>query len=329
MSDKYLIETKVSDSVLYKTLNENNKLQNNILRGLKSGKIITKEIIEEQLFQIKRTEISPLTNRVLNAFEEGSIKIIYVDPSITVTTSLPFFTTKLSNKVTTFIFANNYATLSKNKVTEVESLNISFKDLYALMEGAYISNCYAIKPELITSNLGLMRVTCELYTDLIIKVINKECAIANDPDVYNKVVFLIGYFYLDKVWGCTNKELKISYAKNNIVKRYSPEDILNVLTEYEESDIYDLKDLIGFIRGLSPRLQSLKIRLFIQYYIYTYKAPAVFGLECLQYFLFTIATSLLGSFIVNQTAISLTTKYNKNINTFYIELNKALKSSFF
>ena len=50
----------------------------------------------------------------------------------------------------------------------------------------------------------------------------------------------------------------------------------------------------------------------------------MFSLECLPYFLFTIQSSAIGSFIVNQPMISDITKGIKGMNTFYPELVKAI-----
>jgi hypothetical protein len=327
-SEKILFEAKMSDTVLFDTLNTNNTLQTNLINGVKTGKVLTKEHILEQLLQIKRTNISPLTSTVIRAFENGDIKIIYADPSISITSALPFFTTRSNGKIVTFIFANRFGTLSKNNETGEESLNISFKDLYALMEGAFTANSYVKNPSLITSNIGLMKCCCDIYSELFIHIINKECSIANDPELFNKVIFLIGYFFLNNVWESDNKNINIASAKRLIKSQVDADDILTVVDEYEAADIKNLKDFILFLENISPKMKLLKIRKFIQYYINLYKAPSVFGLECLQYFLFTVQTTMIGSFIVNQPLISNNIKRSKEIKVFYPELTKILKSRF-
>ena len=72
-------------------------------------------------------------------------------------------------------------------------------------------------------------------------------------------------------------------------------------------------------------MEKLNLRYFTDYYIRTYKGSAIFGMECLPYFLFTISSALLGSFIVNQPIITDITKRIKNINIFYPELVKVLR----
>ena len=79
-----------------------------------------------------------------------------------------------------------------------------------------------------------------------------------------------------------------------------------------------------FIATFSPRLGALNFRYFVQCFINTYKATSMFGMECLPYFLFTIQSSMIGSFIVNQPIISDITKTIKGMNNFYPELVKII-----
>ena len=93
---------------------------------------------------------------------------------------------------------------------------------------------------------------------------------------------------------------------------------------YKAKEISNIEELMELLKEVSPRLTNLNYRYFIQAWINTYKAPSLFGLECLPYFLFTISCSLLGSFIVNQPIITNVTNNVKGMNTFYNELVKVM-----
>ena len=89
-------------------------------------------------------------------------------------------------------------------------------------------------------------------------------------------------------------------------------------------NVNTIEDLIEFLKTISPRLADINFRYFLQCFINTYKAGAMFGLECLPYFLYTIEASMIGSFLVNQPIISDITKNIKGMNQFYPELVKAI-----
>ena len=89
---------------------------------------------------------------------------------------------------------------------------------------------------------------------------------------------------------------------------------------YEDANIETIEDLIRFMASFSPRLKTLNFRYFVQCFINTYKASTLFGLECLPYFLFTVQSTMIGSFIVNQPIISDITKTIKGMKNLYQDL---------
>lgn len=320
------MEASLTDSVLYKTFNNNAELTSLLLKAMKDSIMIDSSYIQEQLLQMERTKISPILESVMSSYENGDIIILYSKvkklPQV-----IPFFATKISGKVKVVVFVNNFSTINTNATDSSKKyLNISMKDLYVLLEGAYTLLKYSITPIMITKNLGLMKVTTNIYTNMIMRIMNKEYAVSMDQDLYDKVAFSISYFYLNKIWGSKNRDVNISYAFNVIKsnKTASTNNIQLLLDEYESKDINDIQDLITFISLLSPRLKSLNFRYFIQCYINLYKPTSLFGLEFLPFFLFTIESSMVGSFIVNQPIINDITKNIKGMNLFYPELTKAI-----
>lgn len=319
-----VLETALSGSVLFQSFNGNAELTKIIISAIKDSVTITPKYIDEQLLQIKRTNISPLVDKVLDAYENEEIVILYSNIK-KVPQAIPFFATKMNGQIKVFIFVNNYGTISKAKNGSGEQfLNISMKDLYVLMEGALSALTLAKYPQKAAKSLGLMKICTNIYANMILRILNKEYAISMDQDLYANITFCIGKFFLQNVWGYNNDSIIFSYAKSSINSVISSNDLLIIDKQYDDANIKRVDELIKFIAGLSARMKQLNFRYFTQCYINTYKASGMFGLECLPYFLFTIQASMLGSFVVNQPMISDITKNIKGMNVFYPELVKIL-----
>lgn len=320
-------EASLVDSAIYKSFNNNAELMRMILSAINDSIIIDESYIQEQLLQIKRTRISPLADDVLKSYEEGHIVLMYSKAN-KVPQALPFFTTKSKGEIKVFIFVNNYGTISKSSInTDEKFLNVTMKDLYVLMEGAYVSYKYSTYPTKMEKSLGLMKVCCNIYVNMIMRILNKEYAIGMDKDLHQKVSFIIGLFFLKSVWMSGNDDVNFTYACNSCKigsEGINKAVLLNIAEEYYSKNIKTIEDVLEYLKTLSPRFNGLNFRYFLQCYINTYKAGALFGLECLPYFLYTIQATMIGSFLVNQPIISDITKNIKGMNTFYPELVKAV-----
>ena len=325
--DNIFTEGSLSDSVIYKSFNNNAEMTSTIIAAIKDSITINETYIQEQLLQIKRTRISPLADDVLKAYEDGIITLLYAKNK-RVPQALPFFATKSNGQIKVIIFVNNYGTISKSALNSEEKfLNITMRDLYVLMEGAYTAYKYAINQPKVTKSLGLMKISCKLYVSMIMRILNKEYATGSDKELFQKVSFVIGLFFSRSVWMSTNNDVNFSYACNSCKVASEGINIAimqQVQDEYLEKNITTIDELLAFLKTLSPRFNDLNFRYFMQCYINTYKAGAMFGLECLPYFLYTIEATMLGSFLVNQPIISDITKTTRGMNTFYPELVKSI-----
>lgn len=320
-------EASLVDSVIYKSLNNNAELMKIILSAINDSIVIDSSYIQEQLLQIRRTKISPLADDVLRAYEEGKIVLLY-SKTKRVPQALPFFTTKTKGEIKVFIFVNNYGTISKSDLNSDDKfLNITMKDLYVLMEGAYASYKYAMYPIKMTKSLGLMKVCCNTYVAMIMRILNKEYAIGMDKELYQKVAFIIGTFFLKSIWMSNNDDVNFTYACNSCKvgsESVNKTVLMTLAEEYTSKGINSIDELIEYLKTLSPRFGGINFRYFLQCYINTYKAGAMFGMECLPYFLYTIQATMIGSFLVNQPIIYDIIKNIKSMNTFYPELVKAI-----
>lgn len=326
MTNTLITEAALMDSSLYKAFNKGQaRLTSTVLAAIKEGIRIDRSYIQEQILLIERTKVSVLVDSVLHALDTGKIELLYTT-NVRVPNALPFTVAKLPNgKSKAYIFISTYGTLSKAS-DGTEFLNVTMKDLYALMEAAYIALRYAQNPELIQKKLGLMRVSTELYTSIIVNLLNGQKALSMDPAAYDKVSFCVAKFFLERVWMSKNEEINFTYAKGaNPSTRGANVLELQVLNDdYDNAKIETFTDLIKFVSTVTTRLSDMSVHYFVDSYIRMYKPAATFGLEVLPYFLFMITSSLIGSFIVRADIITDVAKRVRGMNKFYPELVRSV-----
>lgn len=317
----YISESALSDSYIYSMFNTNKNVTIRITEAYKTGKKLDSSYIEEQILQMKRTRLSPLLDKVLRAFENGDIILLYSD-TVVVSQAIPFVIIKTGNVNKALIFVNKFGNISDNgEVYGGKILNITMKDLYVLMESAYIALNYYNHFITINRSTALMKLTCNIYTSMMLRILNKEFALSLDQEMYNNISFIISRFYLEKVWECTNKELIFNYACQNILTP-NKLNLKLVDDQYSSANINDISELITFISNFSPKLSKLTTRYFVECYVNNYKIPATLGMDTFPYFLFILICAYNGSFLVNQPIINDIIKNIKNSNIFYNELNK-------
>lgn len=318
-------EVALSDTFVYKSFNKNAELSSILTAAARDSIVIDEKYIAEQLFTIKRIKLSPIADDVIASFLEGNIVILYSNvkkvPSI-----LPFFTTKNGGKIRTYIFMNNFAKIVKDKTDlNRDYLEIPAKHLYALMEGAYISYQYALYPNKIQRNIGLLRTCSDVYTSMVMRILNKEYALSMDTEAYDKVAFCVSQFFVESVWGLMNGEQIFSYARQNkTIKDNNASYFGSIHDEYDGHNIHTIDGLIDFIKTLTPRLSSLSSRYFYQRWIETYRYSASFAIESLPYFLYVMSCTIIGCFIINSPLIADMSKDVKGIKNYYSELEKVL-----
>lgn len=321
---KLYAETALPESVIYKKFSGNGEIMKNVISTIKTSTVIDSGYIEEQLLQIDKLKISPLTEKVIDSFKIGEIRLLYSDKG-KIPQFFPFITLKAGNGFVSYIFLNNFGKMIINKkaIDNSKYIDIPTKDLYALMEGAYVSVQYAKNPGVFKRNYGLMSTCSLIYTGLFNKIFNREYALVMDREAADKASFAVAKYFLTKVWGCENPDVVTQHARNVVMSTH-PTTITVFNDEYDAANIQDLDGLIAFIKTISPRLAPINLRYFMQCYINQYKPTTVFSIEVLPYFFFVVQATMVGSFVVNQTMISDTLKGIKNIGTYYPEIHKSV-----
>ena len=264
---------------------------------------------------------TPLVEKVLTAFERGDIILLYSD-TVIVSQAIPFVVIKAGSSNKALIFVNKFGSISDNGETYGgKILNIPMKDLYVLMEGAYLALKYYDNGTIINRSTGLMRLTSNIYTSMMLRILNKEFALSMDPELYNSVSFIISRFYLEKVWECGNKDLIFNYACQNILTP-NKMNLRLVDDQYTSATIMNISDLIVFLSKFSPRLSKLTTRYFVECYVNNFKIPSTLSMDVFPYFLFTLICTYNGSFLVNQPVINDIIKNISSSGIFYNELSK-------
>lgn len=318
MKTSLMTEASITDSFIYGLFNASGEVQNRIMKALKEGKVLDKSFVEEQIIQIEKSRISPLMDRVLQAYYDGFIQLIYWESNTQkMTKSIPFIIHKSPKGAVVSIFVSSFGKLSADKL----HLDMPMKSLYILMESAYIALNTQISPLNIRRNVTIMKICNEVYVNMFMRVLNRDYALSMDTQLHDKISYVISRFFLNTVWGLENKDIARNYAlqvtteKNSIVM--DP-----VSTEFENRRIDTIDELFKFLKELSPRLSSLTVRYFIERFINTYGGPSVLSVDYLPYVLFVVINTVIGGFLLSQSTLSDIVHNTKDIRKFWAELSK-------
>lgn len=315
----YVCENTMEDSLVYKTFNQANGVVDKIVKYLSSGVPLDKSYIEDQYAIIRRgAGISPLSQKVLEAFNNGDIEIVWNNTE-KVGVAMPFIVRRKSDgKVVSTIFINAFATIKDDSV-----LVIPAKQLYGLMEGAYIALKLQTDPVKVMKNAELMMTTASVYTEMMARILNKEYALTLDKVLYDKVCYCIKRFYLECVWEYPNTGLVSNYASSDL--KYIQQFDLDALdVTYSKMEIKTIANLLEFVKSLSPRMSDLNLRYYIERFIKTYHGASILSIDYLPYVFFVITNVVMSTFLVSQTALNDIIKNTKNINRFYSELARVM-----
>jgi hypothetical protein len=127
---------------------------------------------------------------------------------------------------------------------------------------------------------------------------------------------------LERIWGSDNHDIIFTYASQTCTPTFLKSNLIILDDQYTQAKIDTVEKLITFIKTVSPSLERLNIRYFVECYINSYKDVALLSMDTFPYFIFTIAATYCGSFIVKQEFINDIIKNTKNSNIFYNELSK-------
>lgn len=280
----------LQDTYIYKQLNSGNQITNSITHALQHGIQIDKTNLEEPFIVINKNFKFPLKYPVLKALEEGDIILMRVEGK-PLPPAMPFFLTKLGNKVVAVISISTYGTFR----ADTKQVDIDPKTLYCLLEGAYIARKMTLDVKGITSRAASL--SSEIYARMFVRILNKKYALNTDRSKMNKVIFIVSKFFLINILGLANDSMTTNYAMKNCVQ-------VNQITIRELDDNIDpsvytsLPNLIQFLE--QNGFSGLTVRGFMEQWIYMFGPAALLSLESYPYFIYNINSVTTGSYINNQ-----------------------------
>ena len=144
-----------------------------------------------------------------------------------------------------------------------------------------------------------------------------------DKILSDKVNYIIRRFFLTNVWEYPNQSLIDSYSALDLkfIEDFDLQLLSNGYTKYE---IKNIDDMIQYLKEVSPRLDGLTTRYFIEQFITTYHGSSIMAMDYLPYTFFIIINVLISSFLISQVALNDIIKNTNGINKFYIELSKTI-----
>lgn len=312
------MESSMNDSFIYSMFNRSNEMQATLLKALKTGIKMDRTFIEEQVLQLQRTKVSPLIPQVLEAFFNDTIELIYVE-NMKLTKAIPFILHKSQTGIKASIFVSSFGTYDR----ENGILNIQAKTLYTLMETAFIAIYMQKYPMKIQRNSLITKTLNSVYTEMWMRILNREFALTLDKVNHDRVAYAISKFFLLQVVEIENKTIAENYAAG-VAPNLSYEDIVLLNSEYDKSEIATLDSLINFLKTLIPRMARMTTRYFVERYINTYGQSCILAVDYLPYMFLVMINTLLGTFIVNQPSISDIVKNTPGSSKFHSELVKMI-----
>lgn len=318
MEERLIMEASLSDSYIYTMLNKSSHVSTTIITAIKTGTVVDKSYVEEQIIQCKRSRLSPLSEVVLSAFDKGKIVLIY-NKQVRVSTSLPFVVINTKAGAKAYICISDFSSLSKDGL----ALTIEMNKLYTLMEAAYVGLHFYTKPDIFRRSTTLMKIFASIYASMSMRIFNKEFALSLDKDLYDTVNYSTARFCLECMAGLKNNELVHSFAQSTCL---NPNQItMNLLEqEYIHASIAEIGPLMEFIATRSPKLEKLNFRYYFERWVSTYGTGATLSVDALPYLYYVIINVLLRAFLVNVPIMSEIINNTKQINLFYSEIAKII-----
>ena len=288
----------MSDSYIFNMINKNNIINENILKSITKGEVLSLEKdLPEAAMIINRNFKYPLKLRVLELLSNGKIILKFSPKDVKIPTSVPFVLYKdTTNTVKAIVFADLYTHQLSDGTYKTDA-----KKLYCMMEAATIALGYLQNYKGLSNNATVINAGAEIYSNMVMRVLNKKYSLI-DKNKINAVLFLASKFYMISVLGLSDSDIVTNYAKKNL-RNANPMLIDNINSVFTEADF---KDIATFVQALSNDtknglgMQDLTVRGFIESFINMYDSASILSLELFPYYMYNIISVLNSAYINNQ-----------------------------
>lgn len=318
MNMKYIKEASLSDSYMFGELNNSSSITLKIAQAIKTGVILDESYIQEQIIQCKRSRLSPLVDKVFDAFDNHLIMLVY-NKQVRVSTAIPFVVMQVKGITSAYIFISDFSSMSKDD----SSVTIDMKKLYTLMESAYIAREYYTNPQKFQKSASLMKLMASIYSGMGLRIFNREYALSLDKNAYDSVNYSLSRFYLETMCEVKNEALTHAYAVGTCLNP-SQQNLQIVKSAYDEANIKNIKELIQFTSTLSLKMEKLNFRYYFERWISTFGTSSCLSIDAVPYMYYIVINVLLGGFLINVQTLSDMIKNTKGIHLFYAELSKII-----
>lgn len=318
MQLEYMKEASLSDSYMFGELNNSSSITLKIANAIKTGIILDGSYIQEQAIQCKRSRISPLVDKVFDAFEKKAILLVY-NKQVRVSTAIPFVVMQVKGVTSAYIFISDFSSISKDG----SALTLDMKKLYTLMESAYIAREFYTTPQKFQKSGALMKLMASIYAGMGLRIYNREYALSLDKNVYDSVNYSLARFYLENMMDVKNTAISHSYAVGTCLNP-SQQNLQITESAYDSAQIKNIRDLVKFTSTLSMKMEKLNFRYYFERWITTFGTSSCLAIDAVPYMFYVVINVLLGGFLINVQTLSDMVKNTKGIHLFYAELAKII-----
>lgn len=288
----------MSDSYIFNMINKNNVVNENILKSITKGEVLSLEKdLPEAAMIINRNFKYPLKLRVLEQLSNGKIILKFSPKDVKIPTSVPFVLYKdTTNTVKAIVFADLYTYQLSDGTYKTDA-----KKLYCMMEAATIALGYLQNYKGLSNNATIINAGAEIYSNMVMRVLNKKYSLI-DKNKINAVLFLASKFYMISVLGLSDSDIVTNYAKKNL-RNANPMLIENINAVFTEADF---KDIATFVQALADDtknglgMKDLTVRGFVESFINMYDSASILSLELFPYYIYNIVSVLDSAYINNQ-----------------------------
>lgn len=284
---------------------------------IKNVEPLTVDDIETAYVQMKQLS-SVLSRQAMRQFDQGDIVLLFnKNVEQRMTDVFPFLTFLVKgSKYTTYIFMDKFMTIDRN-----EKYHINSSILNDLLISAAVSNGIKANYQRLASNVYFENILTSLYSQLFIRVLNREYSISTDKILSDMLGYWIGKFFLLNIFQTVAGDAGVENVLLKEVKYLDELQVNEMKAKYDEAKPTKISELLELIKGSSPRMESLNKASFVNKWMDYFYPRALLAMDNIEYFIFMIIAILGGNNIVS-IAPSELVKETKNINNFKPELIK-------
>lgn len=283
---------------IYQHLNNSNGITKAVVSALKKGTMLSKANMEEAFLIINKNFKFPLKYKVLDAIDNGGIRMVFAPHGDRLPTCMPFFLTKgRDNRVVAVVLIDTYGRIDD----ETKNVAIDPKKLYCLLESAYLAKVYYHHVSEVYKRTTIIKSGSAIYANMFSRVLNKKYALNVDKIKHHKILFLASKFFLINILGLPDNDITANYAMKNCLG--GNPYILQEVNDAVDTEAYE--NLSTFIEALtlpvlSLGMSDLTVRGYLEQFINMYDASALLALEYFPYFVYNVISVVDGAYINNQ-----------------------------